>query len=553
MRTSSRTPLLAGTLCCLLGLVVTGCSGRGRDVPGGDGTEGDMSEPPSPSCEKDNLRCSPDNKNIEVCNGKRWVVQKGCDTTVGEVCRGGNRCAGPCEDLPSGSAGCSFYPGNFWSTSTLGQLGIVAANTSNEISAQVTLSDKNGTIETKTAAPGGLVVFRVDHNRNKLDRTELAKKGFHLASSAPVAAYLFHPIDAAQVFSGSATLMLPEHVMAKNYFAVSYTYNSSLPTTPAQGQGLLAVIGMADNTQVEVTVPVATMAGTGVKALARGETLTTTINRLDVLEIIQSNTMEDISGATVKSSAPVAVYGGAGAVSIPKTAVGGNHLGVQMYPLTTWGKRYVGTKFKQRNATDHDYYRILASIDNTTVTFTGSGATLPSPQTINRGAFFEFDTDADFEITADHPILAFQYMPAWGNLSGTFSASDFPNGAPPGCPYAANSVQCLGDANMAPLVPVEQYRSDYLFYVPETYHYNFVNVIAPLGTALQLDGKSVSEPLRPLGNGTLGRAILTVKAGNHRITGDMPFGLMSYGYAWATSYSYPGGLNLEMINPNPPG
>ena len=35
----------------------------------------------------------------------------------------------------------------------------------------------------------------------------------------------------------------------------------------------------------------------------------------------------------------------------------------------------------------------------------------------------------------------------------------------------------------------------------------------------------------------------------HRITGTQPFGLIGYGYAYATSYSYVGGLNLEKINP----
>jgi hypothetical protein len=461
--------------------------------------------------------------------------------------------------LSRGNVGCSFFPINLWSTSTAGQLGIVVTNTSDKLTANLSLDDASGkhydvnqATHTSVLPPGGVAIYKLDHNTNKLSETEQAQKGFHLTSTAPVAVYQFHPIDAAQVFSGSATLLLPEHVMAQNYFAVAYTYNADLITTPSQGQGLLAVIGISDNTQVDVTVPVATMAGSGVKALAAGETLHTTINRFDVLEIAHQNSHEDISGATIKSSAPVAVYGGAGGVSIPSTAVGGNHLGTQIFPLTTWGKHYVGSKFKQRNSTDQDYYRILASVDNTTVTFIGN-VKLPTPQVLKRGQFFEFHTDLDFEISADQPILAVQYMPAWGALSGTFSTTDFPNGSPPGCPYGGNNVQCLGDANMAPLVPVEQYLKDYLFYVPQTYAYNFITVIAPLGTALMLDGTAVTDGLRPLGDNTLGRTILTVKPGNHRITGDQAFGLMSYGYAYATSYSYPGGLNLAAINPIPPG
>jgi hypothetical protein len=520
------------------------------------GRDGNIDSPGSvlpdlgaPACFADSLRCSADQSTVQACQGGRWTNQQRCQGTDGQVCRGG-RCVGPCDDLPAGSTGCSFYPVNLWSTSSSGELGIVASNTSSTMEAVVTLEDVSGVIGTQTAPPGGLVVFRLDHGRNKLTRTEQARKGFHLKSSAPVAAYLFHPIDAAQVVTGSATLLLPEQVMAKDYFVMGYTYNAKIMTSVPQGQGFVAVLALADNTQVQLTVPVATQAGAGIPALAAGGTLQRTLNRMEVLEVTQANSLEDISGAVVKASANVVVFGGAGLVTVPASALGGDHLGVQMFPRQTWGKHSAASKFKQRNSTDRDYYRVLASVDSTQVTFTG-GAGLPAVQTLRRGQFFEFDTDGDFEITADQPILALQYLPAWGNLSGTFKTSDFPQGAPAGCPYTGNNVQCLGDANMSPLAPVEQYRSDYIFYVPQTYAYNYVNVTAPLDAALTLDGTAVSEPLRPLGSGVLGRAILRVMPGNHRISADKPFGLLGYGYGYAISYCYPGGLNLQTINPIP--
>jgi hypothetical protein len=301
---------------------------------------------------------------------------------------------------------------------------------------------------------------------------------------------------------------------------------------------------------VEVTVPVATKPGPGVPGVGPGQTLRRRLDRLDVLEVIQSNSLDDVSGAFVKASAKVAVFGGAGGVTIPRTAVGGNHLGIQMFPLETWGKRYVAAKFKQRNRTDKDYYRILASIDNTKVELRGAASLRPVP-VLRRGSYHEFNTDADFEIVADQPIAVFQYMPAWGNLTGRYDPADFPDGVWSGCPYRGtdHDVQCIGDANMAPLIPVEQYRSDYIFYVPRTYTYDYIQVTAPLGTTLAIDGDPATEALRPIGDTRLGRAIVRMKPGNHRITGSMPFGLIGYGYAYATSYSYAGGLNLEKINP----
>ena len=107
-----------------------------------------------------------------------------------------------------------------------------------------------------------------------------------------------------------------------------------------------------------------------------------------------------------------------------------------------------------------------------------------------------------------------------------------------------------GWAASGPLVPVEQYRNDYIFYVPQTYTYNYIHVTAPLDAKLVLDGTPVTEALRPIGTTGFGRAIAPLKMpGNHRITADKPFGLIGYGYSYATSYSYAGGLNLERINP----
>ncbi len=515
--------------------------------------------PPPPPCQAGRLRCSADKDATEMCDGMTWKRAKACDLAGGESCIEGV-CKKACELVTRGNVGCSFYPVNLWSTSLVGNLGIVVTNTSDRLTAKVTLEDASGVISTADIAPamgnpmGGVTIFRLDHNKNKLGQTEQAKKAFHLTSSTPVAVYLFHPIDAATVFSGSATLLLPEHVMAKNYFVMSYTYNAELITSPPQGQGFVSVVGLQDNTYVEVTTPVATKSGPGVPALQAKETLKRFINRFEVLELMQINSHEDISGATVKASAPVAVYGGAGGGSIPASAIGGNHLGVQMFPLETWGKRYLAAKVKQRNASDKDYYRIVASVDDTHITLTG-GPNLPRTIPIlQKSQIFEFSTDSDFAVEADQPILVFQYMPAWGNLSGRYSPADFPTGVSPSCPFAGgpDDVKCLGDANITPLVPVEQYRNDYIFYVPQTYTYDYIHVTAPLDAKLMLDGAPVpmTSALRPIGTTAFGRAIVPLKMpGNHRITADKPFGLIGYGYSYATSYSYAGGLNLERINP----
>ena len=92
----------------------------------------------------------------------------------------------------------------------------------------------------------------------------------------------------------------------------------------------------------------------------------------------------------------------------------------------------MAAKVKQRNATDRDYYRIVASVDNTTITLKGGPGLPMTVPKLARSQTFEFSTAADFVIEADQPILAFQYMPAWGNLSGAYDAASFPDGLPTG-------------------------------------------------------------------------------------------------------------------------
>ena len=151
-----------------------------------------MALPPPPPCQKDRLRCSADKDATEMCDGMTWKRVAACDTLNGEVCVEG-ACKKPCELVTRGNVGCSFYPVNLWSTSMDGKLGIVVTNTSDRLTAKVTLEDASGTVSTADIKPavmgdpmGGVTIFRLDHSQNKLSQTELAKKAFHLTSTAPV-------------------------------------------------------------------------------------------------------------------------------------------------------------------------------------------------------------------------------------------------------------------------------------------------------------------------------------------------------------------------------
>ena len=102
---------------------------------------------------------------------------------------------------------------------------------------------------------------------------------------------------------------------------------------------------------------------------------------------------------------------------------------------------------------------------------------------------------------------------------------------------------------MTVAVPVEQYRKSYLFLTPETYDKSYVNVTAPAGAKITLDGVDIDPMLfKPVGSGGYMSSRVEVMPGAHSITGSAPIGITVYGMAPFTSYMYPGGLDVKQIN-----
>jgi hypothetical protein len=164
-------------------------------------------------------------------------------------------------------------------------------------------------------------------------------------------------------------------------------------------------------------------------------------------------------------------------------------------------------------------YRVIAKSPGTHITFDPA---VHEPVTLGNGQFVEFETDQDFAIDA----------------SGQFYVAQFLLGQ-----YALDSN--AGDPAMGSGVPLFQTRGSYNILVPDTYTSNYVNVVAPTGVDVNLDGFALAgwEPI-----GSTGYQVVRqpVQPGAHELksVGDVGFGITSYGYASFTSYLYPGGMNL---------
>jgi hypothetical protein len=352
-----------------------------------------------------------------------------------------------------------------------------------------------------------------------------AKGAYHLRSTSPVTVYQFSPLQyvkgAEFSYSNDASLLLPTNVWRTRYYASAFQHIST--TNPSE----LAITAMKDNTMVQFTPKASSAAAQGAPAFTAGMTQTVMLNAGDVLEVASFD--GDYTGSLIDADKPVQVISGHFCADVPETVGYCDHIEESMFPVDTLGTQYVINAPAVTSLPNGkvQFIRIIATGPNTTLTY--DPPQTAAPTTIAQaGGFVEIQgSTASFKITSDQKVLVAQYMEGQDAGGGT------------------------GDPAMTLAVPVEQFRTDYLFHSPTNYESNYVDVTAPVGANVMLDG----APLNFTPIGTTGYALSRVSAltsgpnndGNHSIQSSQGFGITVYGYGQYTSYWYPGGLNLNTI------
>jgi hypothetical protein len=423
-------------------------------------------------------------------------------------------------------------------------------------------------------APGELRVYRLP--ARNVNGTVQAPLAYQFSSSAPVIAYQFNPLENELVYSNDASLLLPATLLGKEYLVMTREQ------TFEQLRGYLTVVAVQPGqTQVSVDVTAPTLAGEvhpgapdqkAILAMEPGDTAFFVLEQFDVLNIETNAPGADLTGSQVLADKRVAVFGGSEAANAPNTArcididpldgwglceydgktkcktlldcvdAGFNtccadHLEQQMFPLTVWGTHYVGAKSFDRGM-EADIYRIMAAEKNTKVTLVPPLPGISVP-VLNRGEWFEFETRQHFEVLSsdDKPILVGQFL----------AAEDAPE---PNIAGDQSGDAGTGDPAFMLLIPVEQFRYDYVILVPEEYAHNFINVVAPIGANVVVDGEEVPDAYFegiPTSTYQVYRKRLA-DPGAHTIGATQPIGVMVYGYDQYVSYGYTGGLDLKELN-----
>ena len=468
-----------------------------------------------------------------------------CDPAEGLSCDSATGvCAGDCSSAALGSSyiGCDYYPtvtGNlvasmFHYAVAVGNTGGVAATvtvTGGALTAPDVFTVAANSVQVE-ALPWQFDLKLCDSSDSEACQSDVslcalvAKGAYHLQSTEPVTVYQFnaleYELDGVDSFTNDASLLLPTNTWRQNYYVASWE-----PLEEYELPGELAVTAAHDNTMVTIDTKASTIASGGAPAFTAGTPQTVMLNQGDVIEL--TSLAGDLTGSTVTSDQPVAVIGGSYCSYIPDHVTACDHIEESMFPVDELGENYIvnAPAVTTIPAGKVEVVRVIATAPNTTLTYAPPQSGAPT-SIANPGDFVEISgNDQSFLITADQKVLVAQYMEGEDAGGGT------------------------GDPAMALAVPIEQFRSSYLFHAPTTYETNYVDVTAPMGASVMLDGVPLAfDPI-----GTTGWGLARVQSlsagpasdGNHSIEGSMGFGITVYGYGQYTSYWYPGGLNLGTI------
>lgn len=287
---------------------------------------------------------------------------------------------------------------------------------------------------------------------------------------------------------------------------------------------MMAVTATADDTEVTITTKAPV---NGTPSFQPGVPNTVTLQRGDVIQLV--NLSGDLTGSSVSATKPVQVIGGHYCSNVPLDVVACDHMEESMLPVQTLSTDYIVTAPAVPPLPDgkEQVIRIVATAANTSLTYDPPVAGAPTTLAA-AGDFIEIPRYlGDFLVSADQKILVSQYMEGQDAGGGT------------------------GDPATTVTVPVDQYRTEYLFHAPVNYEVNYVNITAPMGATIMLDSTMVTN-FQAIGNTGYGVARVSLDNGlggdgNHSVSSAEPFGISVYGYGQYTSYYYPGGLDLTEI------
>lgn len=284
-------------------------------------------------------------------------------------------------------------------------------------------------------------------------------RSVEIISDASIVAYS-HAIGST---SSGASMLLPVGVWGYEYKTLCITNGANF----TDARPYFYVIADNDNTVVEITPSVAVQNA----GFTPGVPTTVTLNKGQVIQLVATVAVTDLSGSLVKAVAnsagkcfPIAVFSGTSRtnITINGCTSGADFIMQQNFPITAWGRKYLtaptsfsGAAFSgAANPFATNVYRVAVQDPTTVVTRNG----VPLTGLVNNHYYQFISNQAEF-IESDKPIMMAQFT---GGGSCVGGAGD-------------------GDPEMFYISPIEQGIDKVAFYrnTEESIDVNYLTMIVP--------------------------------------------------------------------------
>ncbi|MDF2696015.1 MAG: hypothetical protein K0S65_4398 [Labilithrix sp.] len=372
----------------------------------------------------------------------------------------------------------------------------------------------------------------------------------HLTTNVPVGLTAIYPFGGAPSFIPTATLFFPVPTWAKQNILVN-GWESNVTRPGAQ------LFASEDDTEITISPTHDIQDGIGVQGTRAKVPVTYRLGKGQYLQFTQS---DELSGSIVESNKPIAAFGGHACADVPSGGDTCDTFHQQIPPFEQWGSEYVGVGYRPRLGNEHEpmAYRIVAARDGTALDYDPQippGA--PTSMSAGEVVTFRSGTGDAFVVRtqdAEHPIYLAAYMSS--------STVGFDN-----LTYSG-----FGDPEFVNVVPVGQYLSSYSFYSDPTYgdaslvfvraktHGEFKDIwlecaggnltdFRPVGTRGDYEFTRVDLATRGRPGQKFGEHVC--QNGLQRAKSDGPFTATVWGWDYAASYAYPGGMALRKLVQTP--
>jgi hypothetical protein len=372
-------------------------------------------------------------------------------------------------------------------------------------------------------------------------------KAFHLSTNVPVSAYSIFPYGGAKSYIPSATLLTPSTSWDTSYLLVDawrYQHRAGL------GYPFVQIVAQ-ENTEVRLRPKVPVLDGLGVTGGPSGSIVKWNLNRGEVLELTQ---VESLAGSALETSHPVALFGGNQCANLPDEVVACDSLHQQIPPVHQWSSTYSAVPFSSRRKTIQGapkaaelvYWQVVAANEGTVLTYEPS-TPVGAPTKLEGGQRAFFETSEIFSVKSqdkEHPIYLAVYM------------------------TGAERYSSLGDPDFVNIIPNDQFLDRYVFFVDHTYADSSLTLVRRRDVNgfhdVTLDCAGPVKGWQPLGDDgsteytwvdiTRGGLDVTTSAGTcthgrHEASSPGPFGLYVWGMDTYASYGFPAGKGSRPTSP----